>query len=159
MIIISKADLAAQEIQDLVIAHASFCDGTSPPESCHRLPIEGLRTPNLIVWAAYEGDVLLGIGALKTLSDGGGEIKSMHTTEQARGRGVAKAMLQHLIKEAESANMTALSLETGTHPAFAPARALYTRFEFNECPPFGDYVVDPHSVFMTRKLPVLETAE
>jgi putative acetyltransferase len=159
MITISKADLAAQDIQDIVIAHASFCDGTSPPESCHRLPIEGLYAPDLIVWAAYEGGVLLGIGALKAHSDGRGEIKSMHTTEQARGRGVAKAMLIHLIKEAEIANMTAVSLETGTHPAFAPARALYTRFAFNECPPFGDYVVDPHSVFMTRKLSVLETAE
>jgi putative acetyltransferase len=45
-----------------------------------------------------------------------------------------------------------MSLETGAMPFFAPARALYARHGFVECPPFADYREDPNSVFMTRDL-------
>ncbi|WP_420569267.1 GNAT family N-acetyltransferase [Thalassovita sp.] len=136
----------------LVNAHTDFCDTTAPPESCHRLPVSRLFTPDLTVWTVMEQDDLIGMGALKELSDTDGEIKSMHTRSAARGKGVARKILRTILTEAKSRGYTGLWLETGVHPGFNAARALYQSHGFAECPPFGDYALDPHSVFMTLDL-------
>ncbi len=146
------ADLADPAFVALVAAHTDFCDATAPPESCHRLTAEGLSQPGLSVWAVWEEGSLLGMGALKQLSAEAGEIKSMHVTTAGRGRGVGRLILSHLMSKAGQEGMTSLWLETGVHPLFAPARALYAAFGFEECPPFGRYRPDPHSVFMTRSI-------
>lgn len=139
----------------LIRARAETTEG-----SAHALDLSGLRAPNVTFWSAWERDAndaahdaLVAIGALKHLTDAHGEVKSMHTVEAARGRGIGAALLRHVIAEAESRGMTRLSLETGSWPYFAPARALYARHGFVECPPFGDYRPDPMSVFMTLALP------
>ncbi|CAN0583085.1 unnamed protein product [Ectocarpus sp. 12 AP-2014] len=137
---------------DLVETHTTFCDGTAPPESCHRLPISALFTPDLTVWTASENGTLYGMGAMKALSDTEGEIKSMHTRAAARGKGIARTLLETIIQEARRRGYTGLWLETGVHPDFAAARALYTAFGFTETGPFGGYTRDPHSVFMTLDL-------
>jgi putative acetyltransferase len=103
-------------------------------------------------WSAWEGAEVVGVGALRRLSADHGEIKSMHTAEVARGRGVGSAILREILAVARARGMTRLSLETGAWPYFAPARALYTRHGFVECAPFGDYRDDPNSVFMTLVL-------
>lgn len=150
---IARADLSAADIAALIAAHADFCDRTAPPESCHRLTIDALTAPDILVWAAHDdAGMLLGVGALKLLSDADGEIKSMHTGEAARGRGVGRAMLAVIIAEAQERGLQALWLETGVHDLFAPARHLYLSEGFAECPPFASYVADPHSVFMHRPL-------
>lgn len=156
-ITIIPADLACPALARLVRAHADFCDDTAPPGSCHRLPLTELATPDIEVWAVHETDTLLGMGALKRLSDSAGEIKSMHVTKAARGRGIASQMLAHLTKRARAQGLTSLWLETGTHALFAPARALYEHAGFTACAPFGHYLSDPHSVFMTRDLLAKET--
>jgi putative acetyltransferase len=94
----------------------------------------------------------VGVGALKPLDPGHGEIKSMHTAEAARGRGVGSALLRQIMAEARAAGLRRLSLETGSWPYFLPARALYARHGFVECGPFGDYREDPNSIFMTIQL-------
>jgi len=76
----------------------------------------------------------------------------MHTAQSMRGRGVGSAMLRHIIATARRRGMSRLSLETGTWEYFRPARALYMRHGFVECPPFADYVPDPNSVFMSLDL-------
>jgi putative acetyltransferase len=95
---------------------------------------------------------VVGVGALKRLSAEHGEIKSMHTAEAARGRGVGSALLRQIIAAARARGMSRLSLETGSWAYFLPARALYARHGFVECPPFGEYQADPNSVFMTLEL-------
>ncbi len=124
----------------------------SPPESVHALPLEGLRAPEISFWSAWEGDELLGCGALKELDPRHGEIKSMRTVSAHLRKGVAAALLHHIVAEAQRRGYERLSLETGSMAAFAPARALYQRHGFRECGPFADYREDPNSVFMTRLL-------
>lgn len=124
----------------------------SPPESIHALDIEALCSPEVTFWAAWEGKELLGCGALLELDRLHGEIKSMRTARNHLRKGVAARMLQHIIREAERRSYKRLSLETGSMEAFAPGRALYAGFGFEFCEPFGDYVADPNSVFMTREL-------
>ena len=145
-------DLRGPEIAELLQAHLDHCRTWSPPESVHALDLNGLRSPDVTFWSAWDGAGLLGCGALKALDASQGEIKSMHTAAKHRGRGVAAALVAHIVAEARSRSYRRLSLETGSMDAFAPARALYARFGFIDSGPFGDYRLDPHSIFMTLDL-------
>jgi putative acetyltransferase len=145
-------DLRGPEIAELLAVHVAFCRSSSPPESTHVLDLDALRTPAITFWSAWDGAGLLGCAALKELDAAHGEIKSMHTAAPYRGRGVGLGLLRHIVAEARSRGYRRLSLETGSMEAFAAARALYARFGFVACPPFGDYRLDPNSVFMTLEL-------
>ena len=145
-------DLSGPEIAELLLEHRREMFLHSPPESVHALPLEGLRAPEISFWSAWEGDELLGCGALKELDPRHGEIKSMRTVLAHLRKGVAAALLRHIVAEAQRRGYERLSLETGSMAAFAPARALYQRHGFHECGPFADYREDPNSVFMTRLL-------
>src|SRR4029077_15465380 len=118
----------------------------------HALDLDALRSPGITFWTGWDGDHLLGCGALKELDRVHGEIKSMHTAAAYRGRGVALSLLKHIVEEARSRSYRRLSLETGSRVAFAPARMLYAGFGFVTCGPFGGYILDPNSVFMTFEL-------
>ena len=152
MVTIEKLQAPTEAFVALVDTHTAFCDGTAPAESCHRLPVDALFVPEVTVWAGYDAGEMIGMGALKSLSPTEGEVKSMHTRAAARGKGVAKSMLSVIVAEAKAQGMERISLETGAHADFAAARAMYASAGFAQCPPFGDYVLDPHSIFMTLTL-------
>lgn len=114
--------------------------------------MQALRSPDIIFWTAWEDDELLGCGALKELDSRSGEVKSMRTAKVHRRKGVASKILEHIIAEAEQRSYERLNLETGSFPEFAPARALYTLYGFEYRSPFAEYIDDPNSVFMTKKL-------
>jgi putative acetyltransferase len=145
-------DLRGPEIAELLATHVAFCRSSSPPESTHVLDLDALRSPDITFWSTWDGGGLLGCAALKELDPAHGEIKSMHTAAQHRGRGVGLGLLRHIVAEARSRAYRRLSLETGSMEAFTAARALYARFGFVVCPPFGDYRLDPNSVFMALEL-------
>lgn len=148
-------DLRGPEIQSLLEEHLRNMHEISPPESVHALDLDGLRKPDVTFWTVWSSDSeLLGCGALKEVDPRHGEIKSMRTADAYRRQGVARAMLKHIIEESQRRNYHRLSLETGSQPEFEPAQKLYEGFGFTHCPPFGDYVTDPNSVFMTRVLDV-----
>ncbi|THI98590.1 GNAT family N-acetyltransferase [Nocardioides sp.] len=125
---------------------------TSPAESVHALDPGALAVPGISFWTLRDEVTVLGCAALKEIGPGHGEIKSMRTATAARRRGVGARLLDHLLAEARTRSYAQLSLETGSEDFFAPARALYASRGFTECGPFGDYRLDPHSVFMTRSL-------
>jgi len=145
-------DLSRPEIQALLREHLQNMHAISPRESVHALDLAALRAPLITFWSAWEDDVLLGCGALKALDGKHGEIKSMRTPGAVRRRGAGKAILTHIIDVARSRGYQRLSLETGSMPAFQPAHRLYESFGFTQCGPFGGYVADPNSVFMTLLL-------
>jgi putative acetyltransferase len=145
-------DLRGPEVIALLQAHLEHCRRWSPPQSVHALDLEALRAAEISFWSVWEEARLLGCGALKELDPRHGEIKSMHTAAEHRGRGVAPALLTHMVAVARDRSYRRLSLETGSMPAFAPARALYARFGFSYTGPFADYRLDPNSMFMTLEL-------
>src|SRR5215208_3022923 len=149
---IAEGGLDDPRVIALLHTHLVRARSETEPGSAHALDLSGLRSPDVTFWSAWGDDtraVLLGVGALKRLSEDHGEVKSMHTAEAVRRQGVGAALLQHIVEAARARGMSRVSLETGSWPYFAPARALYTRHGFVECPPFGDYRADPNSVFMT----------
>lgn len=145
-------DLSGAEIQKLLTEHLEDMHTASPAECVHALDLTGLKMPNITFWTVWEGNQLLGCGALKILNDSHGEIKSMRTTSAARNKGVASTLLRHILDAAKQKGLTKISLETGPQDFFAPARKLYVKHGFTECGPFSNYKLDPYSVFMTKTL-------
>ncbi|WP_439124254.1 GNAT family N-acetyltransferase [Marivita sp.] len=140
------------DVAELVNRHFDMMRAQTPSESCHVMSADDLFAAGAHVFALRDDDTMLGIGALKPLSADHGELKSMHTKAEARGRGVGSALVQHILTKGTDLGLLRISLETGSEDPFAPARRLYERHGFTYCAPFGDYVDDPLSVFMTRTL-------
>lgn len=149
---ITYGDLSDHRTIRLLETHLETMFARSPAESVYALDLSGLRRADISFYAMWDADELLGVGALKALSATEGEVKSMHTAQAVRGRGVASALLVHIINEARSRGYRRLSLETGSTEAFANVRALYDRHGFVPCNAFGDYNNDPHSSYMTLAL-------
>jgi len=150
---IAEGGLDDPRVIALLDLHVARAWAETARGSAHALDLPGLKAPEMTFWSVWEGETLVGVGALKQLGADHGEVKSMHTAEAMRGRGVGSALLCHMIASARARGMVRLSLETGSWPYFASARAFYARHGFVECPPFGDYRPDPNSVFMTLMLP------
>lgn len=145
-------DLEGQPIIQLLAEHMLDMQSTSPPESVHALDIDALKAPEITFWSAWDGDDLMGCGALKEISGSMGEIKSMRTASAHHRKGVASQLVDTIIATALERGYKQLFLETGSMVEFEAARFLYTRAGFVECPPFSDYEEDPNSVFMMRQL-------
>ena len=150
---IDPADPGHPDAAALIAAHLAHSWETTPETSIHTLETDALRGPGMAFWLLRDRDgAALGCGALKELGGGLGEVKSIHTAEAARGRGVGGRIVGHIIAEARLRGYAALFLETGSMDAFAASRALYARHGFIPCPPFGDYAEDPNSAFMRLAL-------
>jgi putative acetyltransferase len=145
-------DLSRPAIHALLAEHLRNMHALGPPESVHALDLDKLRRPEVTFWSAWEGDALLGCGALMELDRRHGEVKSMRTPEARRRTGAGRALLMHIIDAACARGYDRLSLETGAAAAFEPAHRLYESAGFVRTGPFGSYTDDPNSVFMTLSL-------
>ena len=145
-------DLSGPEIAALLAEHLRALAEITPAKSRHALNLDQLRQPGITFWSVWEGKVVVGCGALKELDVGHGEIKSMRTAAGHLRKGIGSMVLQHLIAEAKRRGYRRLSLETGAMHHFTPAQALYRKFGFRECPPFGSYAADPNSLFLTIEM-------
>lgn len=149
---IREGGLDEPQVIGLLEIHAGGMLANSPPGTCHFLDLSGLKTPDITFLSAWEGETLLGIGAVKALDGKTGEIKSMRTAQAALGRGVGRAILRHIIGLARERGYAALKLETGTGAAFDAAHALYARHGFAPCPPFADYEATEFNRFFALML-------
>jgi putative acetyltransferase len=145
-------DPARPDVYALLDEHLRNMHELSPPESVHALDVSGLQSPDVTFWSVREGSLLLGCGAIKELGPEHGEIKSMRTPAALRGRSAGRAVLNHILVEARQRGYKRLSLETGPAETFNAAHRLYESVGFQHCGPFGDYKLDPYSVFMTLEL-------
>lgn len=149
---IRQDDLSGQAVQALLALHLGGMHANSPPGHVFALDLSGLRAPEMTVWSVWDGDDLAGIGALKALGDGVGELKSMRTAPGHLRKGVAAALLDHIIAVARARAWKRLSLETGRGPAFEPALALYRKRGFVDGDAFADYAGGTFSQFLHMDL-------
>lgn len=140
------------DVRALLGRHLEFTRAQTPPQHSFALGWDGLLDPAITLFTLRAGGSLLGVGALKCLDPDHAEVKSMHTAEAMRGRGVGRAMLAHLVATARGRGFRRLSLETGTSAGYAPARALYEAAGFVPCGPFADYLPSQYNLFMTVDL-------
>ena len=145
---IHVADFDDSQVRELLRLHLKGMHASSPPGSVYALDLSGLAAPDVTVWTAWHGDAVAGMAALKDLGDRRGELKSMRTHPAFLRRGVAAALLEHVISDARARGMVRLSLETGSGPPFAAALALYERRGFRYGEPFGGYLPTEFNQFM-----------
>jgi putative acetyltransferase len=150
--VIAPDDPAADDVRALLARHLAFARETTLPEEVYALDVDGLREPAVTFFSYRDGGELLGVAALKRIDAAHAEIKSMHTAEEARGRGIGRALVDHLLGVARDQGYRRVSLETGSGPAFAAARRLYASAGFAPSGPFGDYRPSPNSAYMTLAL-------
>jgi putative acetyltransferase len=150
--LIFEGELDRDDVRAMLAQHFAEMRAGSPPEACHVLPIEGLKDPSIRFFTLREDGALLGCGALKRLDPGHGEVKSMRTADAALGRGVGKAVLDHLLRTARDEGMNRISLETGSTEQFAAANRLYGKNGFERTGAFGDYADTAWTNFYTREI-------
>ena len=121
---IQKGDPRAPGATALLQASHALMEATFPSEHNHYLSIDALCTPEITFFTATEDDQTLGVGALANKQIYG-EVKSMFTSEAARGKGIADKLLTAITTEAAAQNLSTLKLETG-HVLHA-AHRLYER--------------------------------
>ena len=146
---IIEDDLSGEAIRALVALHLSGMHAHSPACKIHALPVEKLRQPGVTFYSAWVADDLAGMGAIRELDAGHGELKSMRVAPKWLGKGVGEAVLVHLLDESQKRGYSRVSLETGQGPAFEPALGLYRKYGFINCEAFADYVLDDFSQCMT----------
>lgn len=151
-ITISKESPLHPDLSVLFARHTADMHADTPPESIHMMDAGALDVPAVFFYVLRLEGAPVSMGAFKRIENGHAEIKSMHVLHEHRGQGLSRLMLDHLLAAARTEGIARLSLETGAQDMFRPARILYERAGFTECPPFGDYVLDPNSIFMTRTL-------
>ncbi|MHA6768062.1 GNAT family N-acetyltransferase [Sphingobium ummariense] len=151
MLDIREDDLTHPQIRALLALHLRGMRATSPAESVFALDLSGLRAPDITVWTAWIGDNIAGVAALRALAPNHGEIKSMRTHPDHLRKGVAAALLRHIVAQASGRGMARLSLETGSGAAFEPALALYRAHGFENGPAFGDYTASAFNQFLHRR--------
>ncbi|GAA5107241.1 GNAT family N-acetyltransferase [Alloalcanivorax gelatiniphagus] len=153
---IRRADFADPRLAAFLQAHLDDMEPTAPPESRHALDLPALQGDHVRLWVALSSEPgteeVVATAALAALEPGHEELKSMRTDPRLRGRGVATQMLDHALTDARERGVERVSLETGSMAFFEPARALYAKAGFVPCRPFGSYVADPNSTFMTLAL-------
>ncbi|WP_108810377.1 GNAT family N-acetyltransferase [Sphingorhabdus sp. Alg231-15] len=145
-------DLTGKPVQALLAAHLSGMQSNSPPGSVYALDLSGLKTPDVSVWTAWDSGHLMGVGALKQLSDTAGEIKSMRTDSAHLRKGVGLSILNHIIEEARRRGYKRISLETGSGDEFEPALRLYRKRGFENGEAFGNYEASAFNQFLHKSL-------
>lgn len=151
-LLIRPDDLTSDATRALAAAHLAGMHENTPAESVHALDLDDLTADGITVWSAWVDDELAGIGACKDLGDDRAELKSMRVVEAFLGQGIGRAILRHIVEDAQERGIRSLWLETGSTDDFVPARRLYASEGFEECPAFPPYAPDPLSTFMTRRL-------
>ena len=149
---ISTDDPLADDVRELLERHLAYAKANTRLEDVHALEVDALLDPSVTFFSFREDGELLGVAALKQVDARHGEIKSMHTAEAARGQGIGRALVDHLVDVARAAGYRRVSIETGAGPAFAPARRLYASASFKPCGPFADYGPSPNAAYMTLSL-------
>lgn len=144
--------LTTAQSRELITLHLAGMNEDVPPGATF-LDLAALQHPDVTVWSAWENSKIAGIGALKILPDGVGEVKSMRTHPDFVGRGVGAIILKTMIAAGMSRGLRRLSLETGSGSSFAAALALYEKYGFKKGEAYSNYEQTEFNHFLHLDLP------
>jgi putative acetyltransferase len=147
---IAQADPYLEEARGLIAELDAYQSALYPAESNHLDSAEELASPHAIFVLAYWEECAVGCGAVKVMEGGYGEIKRLYVSPLVRGKGIAKAIMEHLESAIADQGVRLARLETGIHQE--AAIRLYGQLGYTRIGPFGSYRPDPFSVFMEKRL-------
>ena len=151
-LVIAVDDPRSEDVRALIEAHFSYSRDITPEGYSFAMDVDALTGHGMTFFSARRDGALVGMAALKRLDGTHAELKSMHTVAAARGAGIGRAVLEHILAFGREHGFRRMSLETGTSHDYAPARSLYLSAGFQPCGPFGGYSDSPHNTFMTLEL-------
>lgn len=137
---------ATEDARALVAELEEVLGAEYPPEQRHGLSIDAIFQPHVRFFVARLDGRAVGCGGV-ALFDGFAEVKRMYVRSEARGQGVADAVLARLEAEARAAGLQVLRLETGDRQL--AAMRFYERAGFRHCNVFGAYAAMPPSAITT----------
>ena len=121
-----------------------------PQESRHGYDVQKLIQQGVAFFVVRYAGEAAGCGGVQLVGQEYGELKRMYIRPHYRGKGLAKALLDHLASYARARGVTCLRLETGIHQA--EAIGLYERWGFRRIGPFGPYRDDPLSIYYEKDI-------
>ena len=121
-----------------------------PAESRHGYSVEKLLREGVTFFVTRHDEFPAGCGGIKLFGMEYGEVKRMYVRPQYRGLGLGKLMLDYLAEYARNRQVTTLRLETGIYQT--EAIGLYESFGFQRRGPFGEYKIDPLSIFFEKRI-------
>ncbi len=150
MIVISRESPHRDDVVALIRASDALMQSLYPAESNHLVDVDSLARPEVHFLVAREDGRALGCGAFVRGGGNQAEMKRVFVDPAVRGKGVARAILEALERDARGAGVELMQLETGIHQP--EAIALYRKCGYAERGPFGAYLPDPLSIFMEKRL-------
>lgn len=149
---IEKLDPDAADVGLLIKASEDFYLDLYPAESTHLESREDLKLDNVLFLGGRVDGVLAATGAAKVMSGDVeyAEIKRVFVDPRYRGLGLSVTIMTHLETELLKQGVTVFRLETGVKQP--EALGLYRKLGYVERTPFGDYQLDPLSVFMEKQV-------
>jgi putative acetyltransferase len=153
-IVIVPASAPTAEVAALIGELDETLNALYAPEQRHGLALAALFQPHIRLLLARRNGRAVGCGGVAFL-DGFAELKRMYVRPEARGQGVADALMARLTAEARAMGHDLLRLETAVHQH--AALGLYRRHGFAPCAAFPPYTALPPeavvtSVFMEKRL-------
>ena len=140
------------KVHELLSKHFVELRAASPEGSAHVLDIPGLKVSSIKFWSLWQDENLIGCGALKFLEEGHGEFKSIRVADSFRKKGYGKKVISVLFEKSKELGVNKISVETGSGEFFRPARRLFKECGCEECEPFGHYVNDSNSCYMSLEI-------
>lgn len=147
---IAREDPRQADVRSLVAASDAYMQSLYPAESNHLVDVDVLAGSDTLFLVARRDGEACGMVAYRVLEPGHAEMKRMFVQQTARGLGLGRRLLLALEDAARQRGIARLSLETGVLQA--EAIGLYRTAGYVECTPFGDYLPDPLSLFMSKGL-------
>ena len=149
---ITPLDPFSKDAQELLSLSDAYLENLYPFESNHLASNAELADQSTVFLGIYDGDKILGCGAVKVMEDDGeyGELKRVFIKEAYRGQGLSKQLIVALENSLVEMSITVMRLETGIHQL--EALGLYQRLGYKKRGPYGSYALDPLSIFMEKKL-------
>lgn len=140
------------EVRRMIAKADALMQAQYPAESNHLDDVNELAKPNVYFIGAFVDNRLVGIGAVKLLSDDGeyGEIKRVYVEPDFRGLGISVEIMSMLEAHLSARGVSCARLETGDKQS--EAVSLYRKLGYHARPPYGSYTEDPLSLFMEKRL-------
>ena len=136
----------SDELRALIAELEEVLAAEYPPEQRHGLSVDAIFQPHIRFFVARAGGRAVGCGGVALFPDFA-EVKRMYVRPEARGRGVADAVLARVEAETRAAGLAVLRLETGDRQL--AAMRFYERAGFRRCGAFGAYAAMTGSSIQT----------
>jgi ribosomal protein S18 acetylase RimI-like enzyme len=156
-LVMCRHDRSDPQVQGMLARLDAELKAQTPPGGTNfiHLPAEHVDGDQGSLFVAWLDGRPLACGAWRRIDEVAGrpntaEVKRMWASPDARGMRLGAAVLATLQASAREQGVTELRLETGEY--LTAAVALYRRFGFEACAPWGEYVGVEHSFTMSKPL-------